>query len=452
MVDLFEHVSADARAKDAPLAWRMAPRSLDEFAGQEHILGPGCLLRRAIEADRIGSIILYGPPGSGKTALARIIARRTESGFERLNAVTSGIADLRELVAKAKQRRMADGRRTIIFVDEIHRFNKAQQDGLLPHVEDGTITCIGATTQNPFFAVNAPLVSRSQIFQLEALGPEHVRAILERALADEERGLGGMPLDVDDDALTHWVQYADGDARRGLTALEIAALTTAANEAGRIHITLDIAEDSIQRKAIVYDGTGDQHYDTVSAFIKSVRGSDPDAALYWLAVMLEAGEDPRFIARRLCILASEDIGNADPMGIVVANAALGISEFIGMPEAQLTLAQATTYLACAPKGNASTIGITEAREAVRDRPTLPVPRHLRDAHYPGAKKLGHGTGYVYPHNEPGHFAPQDHGVETEFYRPSDQGAEAEQAERLRAWRAARARERDSAGSGDTLAP
>lgn len=441
MDDLFEHASASAREREAPLAWRMAPRRLDDFLGQAHILGPGKLLRRAIEADRVGSIILYGPPGSGKTALARIIAHNTESGFERLNAVTSGIADLRELVEKAKQRRTMDGRRTIVFVDEIHRFNKAQQDGLLPHVEDGTITFIGATTQNPFFAINAPLISRSQIFQLEPHTPEDLLALLQRALTDEEHGLGGLPLVADADALDHLVRYADGDARRALTALEIAAKTTPPDGEDRIRITRAIAEESIQRKAIVYDGTGDDHYDTVSAFIKSVRGSDPDAAVYWLAKMLEAGEDPRFIARRLCILASEDIGNADPMGMLIANAAMQISQYIGLPEAQLTLSQATTYLACAPKSNASTMAIANARKAVKEQPTRPVPRHLRDAHYPGAQQLDHGKDYAYPHGRPGNFVPQDYGVDEVFYEPSDQGAEADQAARLAQWRAARAKAR-----------
>ncbi len=443
MDDLFEHATAGEREREAPLAWRMAPRTIEEFVGQAHILGPGKLLRRAIEADRVGSIILSGPPGSGKTALARIIAHNTQSAFERLNAVTSGIADLRELVAKAKQRHSTDGRRTIVFVDEIHRFNKAQQDGLLPHVEDGTITCIGATTENPFFAINAPLISRSQIFQLVPHTPEDLMTVLRRTLQDAERGLGALPIDADEDALEHLVAYADGDARRAITALEIAAKTTEPDGAGRIHLTQAIAEESIQRKAIVYDGTGDDHYDTISAFIKSVRGSDPDAAVYWLAKMLEAGEDPRFIARRLCILASEDIGNADPLGIVVANAAMRISEFIGLPEAQLTLAQATTYLACAPKSNASTRAISAARQAVRDEPTRPVPPHLRDASYRGAKQLGHGDGYEFPHQHPGHFVAQDYGVDRTFYEPSDQGHEAEQAKRLKQWRAARRNKPDT---------
>ncbi|RJP68218.1 MAG: replication-associated recombination protein A [Candidatus Abyssobacteria bacterium SURF_17] len=430
-MELFEEEEKRVREKNAPLAWRMAPRTLGEFVGQEHLLGAGKLLRRQIESDRLSTAIFYGPPGTGKTALARVIAKTSKASFQRLNAVTSGVADLRELIDGARQRMAASGRKTTVFVDEIHRFNRAQQDALLPDVEEGTITFIGATTQNPFFAVTAPLVSRSQIFQFQPLSAEHILAMIDRALADEERGLGKMKIRLDAEARTHWANYSDGDGRRALNALEVAAMTTPPDDDGIIHISLKVAEESIQRKAIVYDGAGDDHYDTISAFIKSMRGSDPDAAIYWLAKMLEAGEDPRFIARRIVICASEDVGNADPQALVVANAALQVSEFIGMPEAQIPLAQATIYVACAPKSNASYTAISEARKDVRENPTFPVPKHLRDANYPGAKRFGHGEGYKYAHDFPRHYVEQVYGpAGKQFYRPTDLGFEAEILKRL----------------------
>jgi putative ATPase len=390
------------------------------------------LLRREIESDRLASAIFYGPPGSGKTALARIIALTSKASFERLNAVTSGVADLRKLVDGARLRMTNSGRKTIVFVDEIHRFNRAQQDALLPNVEEGTITFIGATTQNPFFSVNAPLVSRSQIFQFQPLNAEDIERLIDRAIADEKRGLGAMNIRLDDDARSHWAHATEGDARRALNALEIAAVTTPPGDDGVVHITLEVAQESIQRKAIVYDGAGDDHYDTISAFIKSMRGSDPDAAIYWLAKMLEAGEDPRFIARRIVICASEDVGNADPRALSVAIAAMQASEFVGMPEAQIPLAQATIYVACAPKSNASYMAILDARAEVREQPSFPVPNHLRDANYPGAKRFGHGEGYKYAHDYPGHYVEQVYGPPgKQFYHPTSQGYEAEILERLR---------------------
>jgi putative ATPase len=430
-LELFDEEQQRISWNNAPLAWRMAPRLLNEFVGQEQILGEGKLLRRQIEGDRLSTAIFYGPPGTGKTALARVIANTSRASFQRLNAVTSGVADLRQLIDGARQRMVSTGRKTIVFVDEIHRFNRAQQDALLPDVEEGTITFIGATTQNPFFAVTAPLVSRSQIFQFHPLRPEHIGTLIDRALSDKERGLGSMNIHLDADARAHWIAMAEGDARRALNALEIAAATTPPDEAGAVRITLAAAEESIQRKAIVYDGTGDEHYDTISAFIKSMRGSDPDAAIYWLAKMLEAGEDPRFIARRIVICASEDVGNADPQALVVATAAMQASEFVGMPEAQIPLAQATIYVACAPKSNASYMAVEEARQDVRKQPLFSVPKHLRDAHYPGAKRFGHGEGYKYAHDYPGHHVEQVYGPpDKHFYKPSDQGFEVEIAKRL----------------------
>ncbi len=409
----------------------MAPQTLDELVGQEQLIGEGKLLRREIESDRLATAIFYGPPGTGKTALARIIAKTSKASFQRLNAVTSGVADLRQLIDGARQRMVASGRKTIVFVDEIHRFNRAQQDALLPDVEEGTITFIGATTQNPFFAVTAPLVSRSQIFQFQPLRPDDIAALLDRALADEEHGLGKMKIRLDAEARSHWANTSDGDARRALNALEVAAMTTPPDADGVVRITLEIAQESIQRKAIVYDGTGDDHYDTISAFIKSMRGSDPDAAIYWLAKMLEAGEDPRFIARRIVICASEDVGNADPRALAVAVAAMQASEFVGMPEAQIPLAQATIYVACAPKSNASYMAISDARKDVREQPTFPVPKHLRDANYPGAKRFGHGEGYKYAHDFPGHHVEQLYGPpDKNLYTPTTHGYEAEIKKRL----------------------
>ena len=428
--------------RHAPLAARMRPRTLDEYAGQSHILGPGQLLRRAIEADRIQSLIFYGPPGTGKTSLAQIIARHTRNRFERLSGVESNVADMRRVLAGATNRLANTGEPTILFIDEIHRFNKAQQDVLLPDVEAGTVRLIGATTHNPFFFVNSPLVSRSQIFELRPLTEEELQGLLRRALADSERGLAHMKLRVDEDALKHLARVSDGDARKALNALEIAALTTSTADDGCIHITVDVAEQSIQKKAIVYDGDGDAHYDTISAYIKSMRGSDPDAALYWLAKMIHAGEDPRFITRRLMICAAEDVGLADPMALILCNAAHQAAEFVGWPEARIPIAEATIYVATANKSNTSIMSIDAALEDVRSGRTLAVPEHLRDAHYKGAKRLGHGEGYQYAHDHPDHFVAQDHlGAEKRYYEPTEQGTEKKIRERLEQWRAARARGR-----------
>ena len=468
MADLFDltETKSDATVHAAPLAERMRPRTLDEFAGQQHILGPGKLLRRAIEADRIASIILFGPPGTGKTTLAQIIANATKSRFERLSGVESNIADLRKVVASAVNRLANTGQKTILFVDEIHRWNKAQQDVLLPDVERGTVRLIGATTENPFFYVNSALVSRSQVFQLEPLAPADIEAVLRRALADEERGvvaalnvaalvkaradqtpdnLGGKSaravtsaatVIADADALTFLAIIADGDARKALNALEIAALTTPPGADRIVRVTHAIAEESIQKKAVVYDATGDGHYDTISAFIKSVRGSDPDAALYWLAKMLYAGEDIRFIARRLVILASEDIGMADPQGLPIAVAAQQAVQFIGMPEARITLAHATVYLATAQKSNRAYAAIDKAMEEVKNGVTLAVPRHLRSTgDKRAAKTLGH-TGYQYSHEGDGAYIPQAYLPEgRRYYDPSENGYEKRVKERLDYWRA-----------------
>jgi putative ATPase len=431
-------------AQAAPLAARMRPRSLDEFVGQAHLVGPGKLLRRAIEADRVGSAILYGPPGSGKTALAHVIAAMTRSRFVALSAVTTNVAELRQIAADAANRLAQSGRRTTLFLDEVHRFNKAQQDVLLPFVEQGILTLIGATTYNPFFYINAALVSRSKILPLRPLDDEAIRTIVRRALADPERGLGARHIELGDEALAHIVTVSDGDARKALNALEIAVLSSPPRPDGTVVVDRQAIEESIQRKAVVYDRDGDQHYDTASAFIKSMRGSDPDAALYWLAKMLEAGEDPRFVARRVVIAAAEDVGNADPRALSVATAAFQAVDFVGMPEAQIPLAQAVVYVATAPKSNASCAAIDKAREAVRQEKTHEVPTHLRDASYAGAKRLGHGEGYKYPHSFDGHIVEQEYVPDGErFYVPSDQGYERRIAERLEHWRAAiAARSRD----------
>ena len=435
-MDLFAGNRQKNLDKAAPLAARMRPRTLDEFAGQQHFLGPGKLLRRMLEADRLSSVIFYGPPGTGKTTLASLIANYSKSHFEQLNASAVGVKEVRKVIDDAKERLGLHAERTVLFLDEIHRFNRAQQDILLPDVENGQILLVGATTENPFFAVNSPLVSRSQIFQFTPLTEDDIKTLIKRAIADKERGFGNLKIQFDEDALNLWATMSDGDARRALTALEVAVLSETTDNGQRttdkaIRITLDIAEQSIQRKAIVYDGTGDQHYDAASALIKSMRGSDPDAAVYWVAVMLEAGDDPRFIARRIAILASEDIGNADPMAIVVASAAFDIVERIGMPEAQLTLAQAAIYMATAPKSNAAALAIWEASQDVREGRTIPVPKHLRDAHYSGSAKLGHGTNYKYPHDYPGGFVQQDYlGVDKMYYRPTDHGLEQRIRQRL----------------------
>jgi putative ATPase len=410
-MELFKETSVDQ-----PLAYRMCPRSLEEYSGQSHILGPGKLLRRAIEADRITSIVLYGPPGTGKTALARIIAERTRSHFEWLNAATIGIDEIRKVIQGAKQRK-AKGIKTIVFLDEIHRFNKLQQDALLPDVEEGNIILISATVENPFFYVNSALLSRSQIFELKALSEEDILSILHNALENKERGLGNLNIGADEDALKHIAKMSDGDARKALSALELAALTTQPDDSGKIRITVDTAEESIQKKVVVYDKKGDQHYDTISAFIKSMRGSDPDAAIYYLAKMVYAGEDPRFIARRIVICASEDVGNADPTALVVAVSALRAVEFIGMPEAKIPLAQATAYIAKAPKSNASYKAIEAALKDIATEETMEVPDHLKDSHYPGARKLGHGTGYKYPHDYGGHIEQDYLKKKKKYYNP-----------------------------------
>jgi putative ATPase len=439
--DLFSAPSAAPAMEEGgvlawqPLAARMRPRNLDEFAGQQHVLAPGQLLRRAIEADRIQSLIFYGPPGTGKTSLAQIIARQTRSKFERLSGVESNVADMRRVLAAAGHRRENTGQSTILFIDEIHRFNKGQQDVLLPDVESGVVRLIGATTHNPFFFVNSPLVSRSQIFELTALPEQAVLALLRRALGDAERGLGGMNLRADDQALSHLARVADGDARKALNSLEIAALTTPPDDAGQIHINLAVAEQCIQKKAIVYDGDGDAHYDTISAFIKSMRGSDADAALYWLAKMIHAGEDPRFITRRILICAAEDVGLADPMALVLAEAAHAAAEFVGWPEARLPIAEATIYIATAHKSNSACLAIDGALKDVRSGRTLAVPEALRDASYAGAQRLGHGADYKYAHDFPGHFVPQDYlGAARKYYEPTDQGSEKKIKERVEKWR------------------
>ena len=410
-MELFEEKNLNA-----PLAYRMCPRTLEEYVGQRHILGPGKLLRRAIEADRITSLILYGSPGTGKTALAKIIAMRTKADFEWLNAATIGLDELRKVIHHAKMRK-AEGIRTIVFLDEIHRFNKLQQDALLPDVEEGNITLIAATVENPFFYVNSTLLSRSQVFQLKPLAKEELLEIMKRAIEDKERGLGTLGIVADEGALHHIAEMSDGDARKALSALEIAALTTLPDSNEQVRITLEIAEESIQKKHIVYDKKGDQHYDTISAFIKSMRGSDPDAAIYYLAKMIYAGEDPRFIARRIVICASEDVGNADPMALVIATSALKAVEFIGMPEARIPLAQATIYVAKAPKSNASYRAIEEAMEDIEKEQTMEVPDHLKDSHYPGAKKLGHGKGYKYPHDYGGYVEQDYLPKKKKYYKP-----------------------------------
>ncbi|MCC5846209.1 MAG: replication-associated recombination protein A [Verrucomicrobia bacterium] len=429
-MDLFpDHPDA---AGKRPLAARMRPESLNEIAGQTHILGEGKLLRRAIEADRLDSLILYGPPGCGKTSLAEVIARVTRRRFTRVSGILGNVAELRKILEPARDLRLRAGQETVLFIDEIHRFNKSQQDILLPYVEEGDVTLIGATTHNPFFFINSPLVSRSRVFQLEPVPPEAIQALLRRALTDP-RGLAHISCEVTDDALAHLAAVCEGDARKALNALEIAVLTTAPGPEGLISVTRAEAEESIQKKAVVYDKDEDEHYDTISAFIKSVRGSDPDAAIYWLAKMLTAGEDPRFIARRLVILASEDIGNADPRGLSIAVAAMQAVEFVGMPEAQLTLSQATTYLACAPKSNAATLAIGEAMRDVQSGKVLPVPRHLRDAHYKGSKELGH-TGYQYAHDAEHHFVDQEYApTDKIYYAPTQQGYEATLDKRLAFW-------------------
>jgi putative ATPase len=410
----------------APLAERMRPRTLAEYIGQNHILGQGKPLRRAIEADHVTSLILYGPPGTGKTSLAQVIATRTTSHFVRINAVTAGVKDIREIIRQASGDLHLYGKRTLVFCDEVHRFNKGQQDALLPAIEDGTITFIGATTENPFFELNSALLSRSTLFRLELLTPSEIRLGLEQALKDSERGLGRYQVEITSEAWEHWANYANGDLRRALNALELAILTTPP-ENGTRHISLKIAEESIQQRAIQFDKAGDNHFDIISAFIKSMRGSDPDAALYWLAVLLEAGEDPRFIMRRIIVHASEDVGLADPLVMLQAHAAANALEWLGLPEARIPMAQAVLAIATAPKSNSAAKSIDRALAYVKEHPTGEVPAHLKSGGYPGAEKLGHGQGYLYPHAYPNHWVEQTYlppSIQGEtFYSPSAMGKE-----------------------------
>ena len=421
---------------EAPLALRMSPRTLDEWAGQTDLLGEGKLLRRAVEADRLSSAIFFGPPGCGKSALARLIAAKTQAAVEELNAVTAGVADVRAVIDRAKDRRQLSSQKTLLILDEIHRFNRSQQDALLPDVERGLITLIGLTTENPFFYVNTALLSRAQAFEFKPLSEPALDGILNRALADKERGLGNIAIQLDADARRHLLENANGDARRLLNAIELAALTTKPDRAGPIHVTLKVAEDCVQRRALLYDKQGDQHYDIASAFIKSLRGGDPDAALYWMARMLAAGDDPRFIARRLIISASEDVGNADPRALLIAHAALAAVEFVGMPEGRILLGQAATYIATAPKSNASYLGIGGALEEVEKGRRREVPNHLKDGSR-DRETLGHGEGYLYPHDFPGHYVPQEYWPDpVQLYEPTTLGYEAEITKRLNLWRQA----------------
>lgn len=433
-MDLFEYNRSLQGGKDAPLAARMRPTTLEEFVGQEHIVGKGKLLYRAIKSDRLSSVIFYGPPGTGKTTLAKIIANTTKSKFQQLNATTAGIKDIKETVDNAKADLGMYGKKTILFIDEIHRFNKSQQDALLPHVEDGTVILIGATTENPYFEVNKALVSRSIIFELHQLEDKDIKILLKRALTDVEKGMGAYNAEMDEDAIAFLANTANGDARTALNALELAVLTTDSVN-GKVHITLEVAEDCIQKRALNYDKDGDNHYDTISAFIKSMRGSDPDAALYYLAKMIYAGEDPKFIARRVVICASEDVGNADPHALQVAVAAMEAVNFIGMPEGRIPLAQAVSYVACAPKSNAAYLGIDKALSDVRNIRIKTVPPHLKDAHYSGSKDLGHGIGYKYAHDYPNHYVEQqylpDELVGTVYYEPTENGVERRIKEYLR---------------------
>ncbi|MFC1549006.1 replication-associated recombination protein A [Candidatus Omnitrophota bacterium] len=421
-MDLFEKQFKED--KNAPLPARMCPRTLDEFFGQEHIVGEGKLLRRAIEADRLSSVVFYGPPGIGKTALAMVISNKTGAQFVRKNAVSSNVKEMRQIIDSAKKQKQLTGEKTILLLDEIHRFNKAQQDVLLPEVELGNIILIGTTTENPFFTVNSALLSRSQVFEFKPLEEEVILDVLRKSLEDKERGLGKKKINVTKEALEHLATISDGDARRALGALELAYLTTKSAKSDTVQIGLKEAEESIQKKAIVYDRDGDAHYDVASAYIKSMRGSDPDAALYWLAKMVVAGEDPRFIARRLVICASEDVGNADPHALMVANAAMQASDFIGFPEAKIPLAQATIYVACAPKSNAAYMAIDKAVNDVENERTQEVPDHLKDANYPGAAKLGRGEGYKYAHSYEGHYVEQDYvRKKKKYYIPTEMGYE-----------------------------
>ena len=434
-LDLFEYNRQQQMKKEAPLAARMRPDTLEEFVGQSHIIGKDKLLSRAIEADRLSSIVLYGPPGTGKTTLAKIIANTTKSAFEQLNATTAGMKEIKEVVDRAKMRIGMNGEKTILFIDEIHRFDKTQQDALLPHVEEGTVILVGATTENPYFEVNKALVSRSIIFQLMPLETEDIATLLRRAVKDEEKGFGYLKIDLPEESVLFLADRANGDARAALNALELAVLTTREDEQGVIAIPLAVAEECIQKRALQYEKDGDNHYDTISAFIKSMRGSDPDAALYYLAKMIYAGEDPKFIARRVVICASEDVGNADPHALQVAMAAAEAVQFVGMPEGRIPLAQAVTYVASAPKSNAAYMGVEKAMSDVRNIKIKSVPNHLKDAHYGGAKELGHGLTYKYAHDFPGHYVKQqylpDELVGKIYYEPTENGVEKRIGEHLR---------------------
>ena len=426
-MDLFDYMRENTMEKESPLASRLRPRTLDEVVGQQHIIGKDKLLYRAIKADKLGSVIFYGPPGTGKTTLAKVIANTTQADFKQINATVAGKKDMEEVVTEAKNNMGMYGRRTILFVDEIHRFNKGQQDYLLPFVEDGTLTLIGTTTENPYFEVNGALLSRSRIFELKPLEKDDIKQLIYRAVTDSERGMGTYRVKIEEDAADFLADTANGDARAALNAVELGVLTTERSEDGLIHIDLAAAQECIQKRAVRYDKDGDNHYDTISAFIKSMRGSDPDAAVYYLARMLYAGEDIKFIARRIMICASEDVGNADPQALNVAVSAALAAERIGLPEAQIILSQAASYVACAPKSNAAYVAIQNAMENVKTTRTMPVPVHLQDRHYKGAAKLGHGEGYKYAHDYPKHYVKQQYlpdGMEgTVFYEPSDNGYE-----------------------------
>jgi putative ATPase len=434
--NLFEYSRRTQIEREQPLAARMRPRTLEDFVGQEHIVGPGSLLRRAIKADRISSMILWGPPGTGKTSLASVVANRTESHFDSISAVMAGVRELRQLVREAQDRRAMHGKRTILLIDEIHRFNKAQQDALLPFVEDGTVILIGATTENPYFEVIGALVSRSRVFQLKSLTDEQIEAILLRAVSDRERGLGKIPTRVDDEALAHLVRVSGGDARNALNALELAITTTPADRPGVVHVDVAVAQESIQKRALLYDKDGDAHYDTISAFIKSLRGGDPDAALYWMARMIYSGEDPRFIIRRMIILASEDVGLADPQALVVTTAAAQALEWVGMPEAQYAMAEAAIYLSTAPKSN-SCGAYFDALRQVEQQGVVEVPNHLKDTSR-DAEQLGHGEGYLYPHSHPEHWVAQQYLPDRlrgrQWYQPGELGYERAIRKRLDEWR------------------
>ena len=432
-MDLFDYVREQNSEKESPLASRLRPTTLDEVVGQQHIIGKDKLLYRAIQADKLGSLIFYGPPGTGKTTLAKVIANTTSADFKQIYATIAGKKDMEEVVQQAKNNKGMYGKKTILFVDEIHRFNKGQQDYLLPFVEDGTLILIGATTENPYFEVNGALISRSSVFELKSLNKEDIKIILKRAVYDREKGMGSYDAEITEEALEFLADISGGDARNALNAIELGVLTTERGEHGKIHITIDVAQECIQKRVVRYDKTGDNHYDTISAFIKSLRGSNPDAAVYYLAKMLYAGEDIKFIARRMMISAAEDVGNADPNALTVAVSASQAVERIGMPEARIILAQAATYIASAPKSNASYLAIDAALESVRNQKTT-VPAHLQDAHYKGAAKLGHGTGYKYAHDYPEHYVKQqylpDEIKNAKFYEPTEMGYEKEIKERL----------------------